>query len=555
MRVPFGGKAVKETQMSGKRILFRYSVLLIALLLLPWIMGCARIRDLATPLSTSALPGILEAMSPVVRGDGVPEAGAYNPDKPGPHRLVLLYTSGDPHPWNEMVPIERIPRSVSETELVVLLGQEREVELDTHSYVGGPPITRYAFEIDVEIREAQTGRILWTGILRGPVPPFPEQAPVQQIRLEGSHVGYDDLESVLLCRVAPRRGEICSLEGHIGAVYGVTFSPDGRILASDSGYGDGTVRMWRVSDSTLLHTLEGQRSPIFSPDGQFLATMALSDSAVHLWKVSDNTLLRTLDTHFTWTLGPVFSPDGHTLVAWESDYIYLWRVSDGALLRTLESDVPGNRDSVNHVAFSPDGKFLATASDDNVVRLWQVTNGNLVATLRGHTDRVWQVAFSPDGQTLASSSRDGVRLWQVPDGIPLRTLAGQYYMAFSPDGLSLVTRSSDYILQAWRASDGTLLHTLQTPHRSDCFTFSPDGTVLASAGSEGILTVGLWRVSDWVLLRTLKWGSADHVHDVAFSPDGQTLAVAGDFFDMPILGLWEIAGPTAPVTPTGVPTP
>jgi len=491
-------------------------------------------------------------MAPVASGEGVPDAGVYNPDDSGHHRLVLLHDSGEPHEWNEFLPADRVPSSVSETELVILLGEEREVELDTRSYIGGPPITRYAFEIDVEIREARNARSLWAGSLRGYVPPFPERAPVQQTRLEGNHVSYHDLESVLLCRVAPRRGQVCTLQGHTGAVYSVTFSPDGRILASDSA--DDTVRLWRVSDSTLLCILEGQESPTFSPDGRVLATVALSDGRVQLWQVPDGALLRTLETYAD---GVIFSPEGHILATWQSDRIYLWRVSDGALLSTLESDVPGNRDMVIDLAFSSDGQFLATASDDKAVRLWQVSDGRMLATLTGHADHVWQVAFSPDGRYLASSSVDGVRLWRVPDGSPLLTLVGQMDAAFSPDGQFLATRSSDYIVQVWRVSDGALLHTMQTPSWSDRYAFSPDGTVLASAGPEGysrILTIGLWRIADGALARTLEWVSVDYVRAIAFSPDAQTLAVGGDFFNEPVLLLWQITG-AIEATPTGDSTP
>ena len=537
-----------------KNAFFKTGILLLSLLLLSGILGCGT-SAFPAATRTSAVIGLASVFSPVASGEGVPEAGAYNPLEPGAHQLVLLYNSGEPHEWNVLLPAERTPSSVRDVELVALLSPETEVELDTRGYIGGPPITRYAFEVAVEIREAQTGRMLWAGKVRGYVPPFPEQAPVEQTRLEGSHVSYADIESVFACRIAPRQAEVCILEGHSDGVYEVTFSHDGQVLASVSR--DGTVRMWRVSDSTLLYTLEGQDFLIFSPDGRTFATMQRRSTPVQLRQVSDGALLRTID-HGYYVDGAVFSPDGLILATWADDRIFLWRILDGALQSTLESDVLGNRDSIVSVAFSPDGQYLAAGTLDNAVRLWQVADGSLLATLKGHSGSVWQVVFSPDSRYLVSSSRDGVRLWQVLNGTLLRQLAGQIDGAFSPDRQTLATRSSDYVLRVWRVSDGTLLHTLQTPSRSDSYAFSPDATFLASAGSEGpgrILTIGLWRVSTGALERTLEWGAVDDVKRISFSPDGQTLAVGGEFFDEPVLLLWQIKPATATATPTGISAP
>lgn len=114
----------------------------------------------------------------------------------------------------------------------------------------------------------------------------------------------------------------------------------------------------------------------------------------------------------------------------------------------------GHEGSVVSVAFSPDGKTLASGSSDNTVKLWDVASGGEVRTLSGHTDWARSVAFSPDGRTLASGSGDEtVKLWDVASGQEVRTLSGYtrdvWSVAFSPDGRTLASASSDKTVKLW----------------------------------------------------------------------------------------------------------
>ena len=153
------------------------------------------------------------------------------------------------------------------------------------------------------------------------------------------------------------------------------------------------------------------------------------------------------------------------------------------------------------MAFSPDGTRLASGSEDETVRLWDVASGEPTTTLEGHTDWVLSVAFSPDGTRLASGSWDGtILLWDVASGEPTTTLEGHtgsvLSVAFSPDGTRLASGSLDGTVRLWDVASGEPTTTLEG-HTGSVLSvaFSPDGTRLASGSWDG--TILLWDVAEW----------------------------------------------------------
>lgn len=287
-----------------------------------------------------------------------------------------------------------------------------------------------------------------------------------------------------------------------------------------------------TADVAQLRTLQGYRvwSVAFTPDGRRVAS-GNEDGKVRVWDAGTGELLQTLTGHTGWALGLAISPDGAILASGDASAnrscecaVRLWDLATGQSLRTLSGHTAG----VWSVAFSPDGLTLASGSWDGTVRLWQVTSGEALATLK-HGGHVLSVAFSPDGRLLASSGTDyTIRIWDASSGALLRTLEGPTgnvgYVAFSPDGRLLASASDDDLIRLWDPASGELLRTL-AGHKGwvNGVAFSPDGRLLASGSHDH--TVGLWDVGSGRLLRTLE-GHTDVVLREAFSPDGRMLASA-----------------------------
>src|SRR5271166_4934539 len=233
-----------------------------------------------------------------------------------------------------------------------------------------------------------------------------------------------------------------------------------------------------------------------------------------------------------------WSPDGKTLASGSSDQtVKLWDLATGKLFATLQ----GHTETVYSVAWSPDGKTVASGSFDKTVKLWESATGKLLATLQGHTGEVESVAWSPDGKILASGSRDEtVRLWESVTGKLLATLQGHtdavYSVAWSPDGKTLASASGDKTVKLWDAATGKLLTTLRG-HTDAVYSvaWSPDGKTLASGARD--LAIKLWEAATGKLLTTLQ-GHTNAVSSVAWSPDGKILASAST--DLAVK-LWEAA--------------
>ncbi|MEH1847983.1 MAG: caspase family protein [Nostoc sp.] len=221
-----------------------------------------------------------------------------------------------------------------------------------------------------------------------------------------------------------------------------------------------------------------------------------------------------------------FSPDGKTIASASYDKsVKLWDASTGKEITTLKGDT----EAVSSVAFSPDGKTIASASWDKTVKLWDAATGKQITILKGHSDAVNSVAFSPDGKTIASASDDNtVKLWDAATGKSITTLKGHSKavnsVAFSPDSKTIASASADNTVKLWNAATGKQISTLKGHSKAvNSVAFSPDSKTIASASADN--TVKLWNAATAKEITTLK-GHSSYVYSLAFSPDGKTIASA-----------------------------
>ena len=248
----------------------------------------------------------------------------------------------------------------------------------------------------------------------------------------------------------------------------------------------------------------------------------------------------------------LFSLDGDLLVSAGGDEtVKVWSVSDGALLHTLRD----HEGSVICLALSPDGKLLATGSTDNTVKLWDFAEGGLLQTLEDHRQNVLALAFSPSGQLLASGSLDRtIKLWTRTENAD-NTVAFRLAqtldvgstvraLAVTPDGRLLISGQNDASIKVWSLPDGGLLHTLSGhEHGINSLAIYEDTTadqssaLLASAADDALIKV--WSLPDGTLLTTIEPETGGD--SIKFSPDGSQL-IWGNWDDKVVF--WNLATQT-----------
>ena len=374
-----------------------------------------------------------------------------------------------------------------------------------------------------------------------------------------------------------------TLKGHSGAVLDAAFSADGRLLISFGE--DQTIRLWSAATGEELAVLRGHTSNVlaaaFSADGRTIASVSMDGTLRH-WDAEEAERGGVYRAHADFVYQAVFHPDGRRAASasWDGT-AKVWDTASGRTLFEVSHgyDPALKRNTtVSTVAFSPDGKLLASVGRNNSLRVTDAETGNPiaewtvpafdwkpgrltfspdgallacgccdytirlfdvrrkveVAKLEGHRDAVRSIAFSPDGRRLATGADcadSGIRIWDVAERVCLRELTGHtdvvYDLKFGPDGRTLFSGSTDETVRLWNTADWSC-RILRPGTRVYGVDVSPDGTRLACACVDN--TIRLWDLSTDAPREVAELrGHKNYVHSVAFSPDGkQILSASGD---------------------------
>jgi WD40 repeat protein len=328
------------------------------------------------------------------------------------------------------------------------------------------------------------------------------------------------------------------LDGHNGAVFSVSLSPDGQLLASGSA--DGNIKLWDVETGKHLNTLTGHIDAVnvvsFSPDGKLLASASDSDNTVRLWNIAtgmeisffkDYDSTHNTDSDSNGNQGITFSPDGRILAyVTDENNIKLLDVESGEI-NTLSE----HKYRVSAISFSPDGKKLASASYDRKVKLWDIVTRKAEDTPISHNNWVFSVAFSPDGRMLASGADGGsIQILNILEGKvhPIKGFSGRVTnLSFSSDGQLLIASGFNNAIKSWDARNLREIKEIKplNGHSAHVNSVSSNGQILASASDDG--TIRLWDIGKRKEVNFLSERPTPTnipINSVSFSPDKQLLA-------------------------------
>lgn len=313
------------------------------------------------------------------------------------------------------------------------------------------------------------------------------------------------------------------------------FSQDGRLLAVAGR--DHAVQIWDVVSSKKLLEFaahkESIRAAVFSPDGRYVASGG-GREMVHLWEVATARLVTTLpanDSAFA------FAPDGRTLASASDSEVHLWDLPTRKERRGLR----GGDSGAATLAYSADGRLLATATRDGLIQLWDTATGREKLPLSGFDGAVAPLAFGLDGRSLVVQAGRSLRFWQLTPVADPRLpwnvkeirrieIAGTP----APNGRTFAAADSFRRISIWDIAEGVESTRLDREFELQNAVFSPDSTKLVACTGQ---TIGVWNAQSGKLIRTWRGPKTSRELSLAVSPDGKTLLVAGDvdpqlhFFD------------------------
>lgn len=336
---------------------------------------------------------------------------------------------------------------------------------------------------------------------------------------------------------------IRSYTGHTDSISSAVVSPNGKWIASASY--DRNIIIWDYQKGIIKNVLKGHKDIVwrvaFSSDNKYVAS-ASDDKKVLIWDVENGSLIATLNSHNKRVNSVAFSPNNKWVISASSDgTAIIWDFMEDNILKILDGNkwiasdfifpTFEKRQSIYDAQFSPDGKSILTAHQDETIRLWKIMPFSSYKSLIGHNNNVSWIAFSPDDRYLASVSSDlSIRIWDILNdkSVILRGAHDHFicYISYSPDGKMIASSSADKTIKIWEATSGTLLHTL-VGHTDfvRCATFSPDGKFIASASLDK--TISIWDTNTGEMISKLLGHKAEVSH-VSYSHSGDLIVSSSE---------------------------
>lgn len=323
------------------------------------------------------------------------------------------------------------------------------------------------------------------------------------------------------------------LEGHTHCVTSAVYSLDGKRIVSSSW--DHTVRIWDAEIGEELVTFkghtEGVNSAVFSPDGNYIISTS-DDKTVRIWYVGHRDEYRALSKEKFIGTGKtvIFSHDGKRIISisYSDDCANIIQIWDAETRQEMKRLI-GHEGTINSIALSRDGQYVASASSDMTIRIWSIETGKTIKQIKGHEDSVYAVAYSPDGKYLVSASSDEtIRIWDASTGIEIKRIeSDEEYIpsiTFSPDGKCIAAALFMWI-QVWDVASGEKRNKIDEDSIVKHITYSHDGQYLVAASNNE--TIRLWNASTGILLREMK-GHAKGINYIDFSLDDKYLVSASE---------------------------
>ena len=460
-------------------------------------------------------------------------------------KVPALWAANDPEPVATL--LNSFPTSdtgvlayaqfVSDTQLV--LGYLGDVEVWDLSELDNPRPTRLPqAELTLGYGVNESGTLLATATQDGSVQIWSlmsgerslvlaqHQAPVNVVRfIDGGRrlVSIDRSGHVRVwdARALPL-GERESLSVDQG-VFDIEFSPDERLIAMGSV--GGPASLWDAETGERRLMLPGEAGGIyridFSPDGRTVAGVG-RDNRLHVWDAATGEEVLSVPAHgdgvsgglFQGTLDVAYSPDGSRLATAGADGLAkVWDAATGELLLTFAE----HTDSLHSLAYSPDGRYIATTSDENdaSVKVWDAQTGQVVYSLEGHPVRVWGLDFSPDSRYLVTGGARGIiKMWDMTTGQEVYTVFDESdhigSVVFAPDGEWFVT-TGEVPMRVRRTADGSEIVALTSPIVWSA-DISDDGRTIYGADVNGMVRALVVERDDLIALaheRLTRWWRPD----------------------------------------------